>query len=236
MITGIVFIAGIVRGCIGFGFSALVVASTSFWLDVKYVVMMVIVLEVIASLSMLRYIRDEINYRLFLSLSISGVVTSFLGVWLLARMDPTIHQLLLSAYLGTITLAILFGFKFKKPLNNMRLYIAGAIAGFYNGFAGIGGIMVAATLTSSGVQIKRIRATMVVYFFLVETAFFVSAAITGIFTQKAFFTAILLSIPMILGIQLGAKLFTSLSEDTLRKSVLATLLILSVTGLLKTFL
>ena len=54
----IVFIAGIIRGCIGFAFSALVVASTSFWLDVKYTVIMVIFLEITASLFMLKNVKD----------------------------------------------------------------------------------------------------------------------------------------------------------------------------------
>ena len=231
----IVTLAGIIRGCIGFGFSALVVASTSLWLDVKYTVIMVIFMEVIASLFMLKGVKSEIDYRLLKIITIGSVFASFLGVWVLATIHPDWHQVLMSLYLLVVALISLFKFEFKKPATNARLYMTGIIAGFYNGLAGIGGIFVASMLTSSRYPIKNIRATIVVYFFVIEVTFFIAAYMNNLVTKEVVFTSFLLCIPMLFGIFFGAKLFVSLPEKTLKKMVLITLLILSVAGLVKSF-
>lgn len=229
----IIFIAGIVRGCIGFGFSALVVASTSFWLDVKYVVVTMIVLEVVASIFMLKNVKAEIDYKLLKILSFSGIIASSIGVWVLANINSTLHQIILSCYLLSIALVSLFRFEFKKPNNNLRLFVIGAVAGFYNGFAAIGGIFVASMLTSSKLQLINIRATMVVYFFIIEVAFFISAYLNNLYSKEVFYTSVLLIIPMVFGIILGSVLFVKLPEKTLKKIVLITLLILSLVGFIR---
>ena len=172
----IVFIASIVRGCIGFGLSVLGVASTSFWLEIKYVVVVVVLLELLASLVMIKAVREEIDFHIFTMLSISGVVSSVIGVWFLVILDKPIHQFMISVYLLAIVTLVLSRFMFRKPINSLRLFMIGSVAGFYNGLAGIGGIFVATMLTSSRVQVKHIRATVVVYFFLVEAVFFAAAA------------------------------------------------------------
>jgi len=232
----IVFVAGIVRGCIGFAFSALVVASTSLWLDVKYTVIMVIFMEVMASLFMLKNVKAEIDYPLLKIITIGSVIASFFGVWVLANIHPDWHQVLMSIYLLIIALISLFKFEFKKPATKFRLYMTGLIAGFYNGMAGLGGIFVASMLSSSRYPIKNIRATMVVYFFMIEVAFFIGAYINGLVSKEVVITSFLLSIPMLLGIVVGAKMFTALPEAILKELVLFTLLVLSIAGLVKTLL
>lgn len=236
LLAFIVFVAGIVRGCIGFAFSALVVASTSLWLDVKFTVIMVIFMEVTASLFMLKNVKSEIDYSLLKIITIGSVIASFFGVWVLANIHPDWHQILMSLYLLFIALISLFRYEFKKPASKLRLYMIGLIAGFYNGMAALGGIFVAAMLTSSRYPVKNVRATMVVYFFIIEVAFFTGAYINNLVTKEIVYTSFLLCIPMLLGIFFGSKLFTALPEATLKQIVLFTLLLLSIAGLIKTLL
>lgn len=229
----IVGFAGVIRGCIGFGFSALVVASTSLWMDVKFTVIMVIFMEVIASVFMLNNVKNEIDYKLLKIITIGSVIASFFGVWVLANIQPEWHQALMSIYLLVVALVSLFKFEFKKPVNDFRLYMTGIIAGFYNGLAGIGGIFVASMLNSSRYPIKNVRATIVVYFFVIEVAFFIAAYINNLVSKEVVFTSLLLCIPMLFGLFFGSKLFRSLPEKALKQMVLVTLLVLSLAGLLK---
>lgn len=230
----IVFFAGIVRGCIGFAFSALVVASTSLWLDVKFTVIMVIFLEITASIFMLKNVKKEIDYPLLKTITISSIIASFVGVWGLANMPRDWHQILISVYLMIIALISLTKFEFKTTATTTRLTTTGLVAGFYNGFAGLGGILVAAMLNASHYPIKNIRATMVVYFFFIEVAFFIGAYLNDLVNLKVFFTSTLMVIPMVIGIVFGSKLFHALPDKTLKQIVLITLLLLSVAGLIKT--
>ena len=236
LLAVIVLLAAIVRGCIGFGASALVIASTSFWLEVKYVAAMMIIMEISASVLMLKHVRAEIDYAMLKVLLITGVITSFFGVWMLVALDNTVHQVLLSVYLLIIALLALLKFEFKKPINRQRIIFIGLVAGFYNGLATIGGIFVAAMLTSSKVKIKNIRATLVIYFFVIDAAFFVSAYFRGIYTREVFITGFVMILPLILGIYLGSKLFASLPERVLKNIVLSALIVLSIIGLMKVLL
>ncbi|GAA0400890.1 hypothetical protein GCM10009133_07160 [Cocleimonas flava] len=236
LLAGVVFLAAIVRGCIGFGFSALVVASTSFWLEVKYIVVMVILMEIIASLFMLKNVKVDIDFKVLKALIITAVIGNILGVLLLANINPDYHQILISVYLLFIVAFSLSRFTFKKPVTQIRLNTTGLIAGFYDGMAAIGGIFLASMLTSSNFPIRTIRATAVVYFFIVEPTFFVSAYFNGLLHQEIFFTTAILILPMLIGITYGSKLFIILTERTLKRIVLIALCCLSIIGLIKVVL
>ncbi len=233
LLTAVVFVAAIVRGCIGFGFSALVVASTSFWLDVKYVVVMVILMEIIASLFMFKNVKSDIDTKVLKALVFTAIIGNILGVWLLANLNPAYHQILISVYLLFIVGFSLSRFTFNKPVTQLRLNATGLVAGFYDGMAAIGGVFLAAMLTSSNYRVRTIRATAVVYFFIVEPTFFVSAYINGLLSKEIFYTTALLILPMLIGITYGSKLFSVLSEKTLKRMVLIALSCLSIIGLFK---
>lgn len=229
----IVLLASVIRGAIGFGFSALVVASSSFWLPPVAVVALVVLLEVAASLLMFRGIRGDIDYRLLLPLTLGGLPGALIGVTILANIQPFWLQLLMGSYLTIIVLVSLLDLKFAPDPARIRLSGVGAIAGFYNGLAGMGGIFIATFLNGARMSVKNIRATLVVYFFLSEATFLIGAYLNDVYTPDIFFTALATSVPMVIGIQLGTHFFNRLPEMLLRKLVLVVLLIVSVLGLLK---
>ena len=233
LLAAVVFLAAIVRGCIGFGFSALVVASTSFWLEVKYIVVMVILMEIIASLFMLRNVKLDVDFKILKALAITAIIGNIVGVLLLANLNPAIHQVLISVYLLFIVIFSLSRFTFKKPVTQLRLNAAGLFAGLYDGMAAIGGIFLASILTSSSFPVRTIRATAVVYFFIVEPTFFVSAYFNGLLNQEIFYTTAVLILPMLIGTIYGSKLFIILSEKALKRIVLIALSCLSIIGLIK---
>lgn len=229
----IILLASIVRGAIGFGFSALVVASSSFWLPPVAVIAMVVILEIIASLAMLPGIRGDINYRLLTPLTLGTIPSLLAGVTLLTIIEPFYLQLIMGTYLCTIALVSLLDIKLKSDPNVFRLSIVGVVSGFYNGLAGIGGIFIATFLNSSQITVKGIRATMVVYFLMSEAIFLLGAYLNNVYSREIILTAVVAIIPMIIGIQIGTHLFKHLSERVLRRSVLMALVVISVIGLLK---
>ncbi|MGB1010760.1 MAG: sulfite exporter TauE/SafE family protein [Thiolinea sp.] len=229
----VVLVAGIVRGAIGFGFSALVVAACSFWLPPVAVVGLVVILEIVASVVMWKGIREDVKREVLMPLLLGGVPTILLGVWLLSWMPPNWQQLIIASYLVLVALASLAGIQLRPNPGVGRIGIVGAIAGLYNGFAGIGGVFIALFLNASRVSVRDLRATMTVYFLLCEAVFFVGAWWNGIYNWSIFMTALLAVVPMWAGIWLGSHLFNRLPEVMLRRGVLIALLVLPVLGLLK---
>lgn len=232
----IVFIASIVKGAIGFGFSAIVVASTSFWLPPVAAVSMTITLEIIASVIMFRGVQKDVDYKLLLPLSIGTLLATIVGVSILAIINPVLLQILIALFLATICVLSLIKLKLKPNPSALRVGIAGATTGVINGMSAMGGLCVAFFMTGSNIPVAKMRATMVVYFLVTEFAFLASAFMKQIYTMQIFWTSIVVAPVMFIGITLGTRLFNHLSEEKLKQMIMYSLILLSTVGLVKTLL
>ena len=211
-------------------------ASTSFWLPPISAVCLTVILEVLASLMMFRGVQKDVDYKLLLPLSIGTLIASFIGVSILAVINPNLLQILIAAYLAGICFLTLTKFQLKPAPSTFRVGIAGALTGIINGMSAMGGIFVVFFLTGSNIAVARIRATMVVYFLVIEFAFLTSAFISDIYTMKIFWTSLAVTPAMAIGVILGTKLFKKLPEQKLKQMILYSLILLSAVGLVKTIL
>ena len=212
------------------------VASTSFWLPPISAVCLTVILEVIASVIMFRGIKNDIEYKLLLPLSIGTLMASIIGVSILAVINPNLLQILIALYLVTICILTLIKLQLTPNPSTMRVGLAGAMTGIINGMSAMGGLFVAFFLAGSNIAPTKIRATMVVYFLVIEFAFLSSAFINDIYTMKIFWTSLAAVPAMFIGVLLGTKIFKQLPEQQLKQIILYSLIILSVVGLVKTIL
>lgn len=236
LLVFIVFLASIVRGAIGFGFSAIVVASTSFWVSPISAVCLTVILEVIASVMMFRGVQSDVDYKLLLPLSIGTLAASIIGVSILTVINPNLLQILIAIYLAAICLLTLIKFQLKPNPSTFRVGIAGALTGIINGMSAMGGLFVVFFMTGSNIPVAKIRATMVVYFLVIEFAFLSSAFMNSIYTMKIFWTSVIVTPALFIGVMLGTKLFNKLPEQKLKQMILYSLILLSTVGLFKTLL
>ena len=113
-----VFIASIIRGFNGFGFSATCISSFSFILPSIEIVPIILALEVIISIFMAPYIWNKIDWNFVFKILIGIIIGSPIGLYLLRHLNPeTIH---LSVCLLIIIFSILLmkGYSNKKINNN----------------------------------------------------------------------------------------------------------------------
>ena len=144
-----VFAAGIVRGFAGFGFSALCVAGLSLFMPPAQVVPPIFVLEVLASLTLLRSAWKDVDWNWLSWLALGNALCIPLGVALLAYVDETPLRLLIGALLLLAATLLRSGWKLAlAPTRGVRL-ATGLVSGFVNGVAAIGGIAVAVLLSST---------------------------------------------------------------------------------------
>ena len=211
-------------------------ASTSFWLPPISAVCLTVILEVVASVIMFRGIQNDVDYKLLLPLSIGTLLASFIGVSILAVINPNLLQILIAAYLAAICFVSLIKYQLKPNPSIVRVGIAGAITGIINGMSAMGGLFVAFFMTGSNIPVTKIRATMVVYFLVIEFAFLTSAFMNDIYTMKIFWTSLAVMPAMVIGIVLGTRLFKRLPEEKLKQMILYSLILLSAVGLIKTLL
>ncbi|MEM7112178.1 MAG: sulfite exporter TauE/SafE family protein [Chloroflexota bacterium] len=234
LLSLVIVIAGIVRGCIGFGFSAILVASTSFWLPPVAVVNLAVLMEIGASVMMSVSIQKDVKTAVLIPLTLGTLLTSFIGTWLLATLSDAQLQWIIGPYLVVIALLTLTNYQFPGEVTSLRIFFLGLVSGFFNGLAAIGGIVAAWGLVGSKLPVRDIRATLAAYFIVVEILFLLAAYWNGIMTLGVILTAVFSLIPLALGIWLGARLFNRYPEALLKRLVLIALISLSLLGLYKT--
>ncbi len=113
-----VFIASIIRGFNGFGFSATCISGFSFILPAIEIVPIILILEVIISIFMVPYIWNKIDWNFVLKLLIGIIIGSPIGLYLLKYLSPDTTHLSVCALVIFFSFLLMKGYENKKINNN----------------------------------------------------------------------------------------------------------------------
>jgi uncharacterized protein len=237
----IVFGAGVVRGFAGFGFSALSVAGLALLVSPARVVPAIFVLEVLASISLLRSAARDIDWQ-WLSWLIAGNVLCIpLGIALLAWLPETPLRLLIGALLLLAAGMLRSGFSLSlAPSAGVRLGV-GMASGFVNGVAAIGGIAVAVMLSTSQIAPTVMRATLIALFLFTDLYALACSAVVSIgaaapvdlLGADTLRWALWLAPAMLAGIWVGQRSFAGVSPERFRRHVLNLLMSIALISVLR---
>jgi len=231
----IVFGAGIVRGFAGFGFSALSVAGLALLVSPAKVVPAIFMLEVLASISLLRGAARDIDWRWLSWLVAGNVLCLPLGIVLLAWLPETPLRLLIGALLLLAAALLRAGVSLSlAPGAGVRLGV-GMASGFINGVAAIGGIAVAVMLSTSQIAPAALRATLIALFLFTDLyalacsalLSFASSAPVELLGADTLRWALWLTPAMLAGIWVGQRSFVGVSPARFRRHVLNLLMFIA---------
>ena len=135
----IVFLAAVVRGFSGFGFSLLTITALSLIYPPAEIVPSIFMLEVAASLNLLPSIWRDIHWSSLVPLTTGCLIATPLGVWLLANVAPAPLQVAISVFVLLATYLMWQGYALKKMPGTAASTAVGAASGLANGAFGIGG-------------------------------------------------------------------------------------------------
>lgn len=228
-----IFLAALVRGFSGFGFSMISIMLLSLVLPPVKVVPIILILEIAASIWLLPKVWKDIHWQSLLWLSVGVVVTTPMGAYLLAVVPET--PMRVGIALAVLVSAILLkqGFTFESMPNIGSTVLIGMATGLMNGAAALGGPPVILFYLSSPAGIGVSRASLIAYFLFTDTlAIGVNAAIGVVTTDSVSFGAAML-VPLIAGLVLGSRFFIRAELETARRVVLTLLIILSFAGMVR---
>ena len=237
----IVFAAGIVRGFAGFGFSALSVAGMSLLLPPAQVVPPVFVLEVVASLSLLREAWKDADFPWLKWLVLGNMICIPLGLALLAWLPEVQLRLVLGALLLFAALLLRAGFS-AGLVPSWRVRLAtGLVSGFVNGVAAIGGIAVAVLMSTTSLAPAVMRATLIVLFLFTDLYALGWAAVmptaaggeASLLGPQTLVMALALTPAMLVGIWCGRRFFMGMPPQAFRQRVLEALILIAGLGVLR---
>ena len=225
--------AGYVRGYGGFGFSMITVATLSLVMPVDRVVPMVLMLEVIASLVLLPGAWQSVSWSVLAWMLAGVAIGTPLGVRLLGTLPPEPMQGLVAVVIFGLAWLLLKDVALRRGLNRTRTVIAGMVSGTLNGAAAIGGppAILLFFSTPSGAAVSR--ASLIAFFLMTDALAAGMCAATGIINITMAGNALILSIPMVIGLFAGQRSFKGTSERVFRRRVLIGLMALSLLTLVQ---
>ncbi len=237
----VVFAAGVVRGFAGFGFSAITLAGLALVVSPARVVPAIFALEILASLSQLRGLAREIDRPWLGWLMLGNLLFIPLGVALLAWLPETPLRLLIGALLLAAALLLRAGAHVTLVPTRAVRFAAGAVSGFINGVAAIGGIAVAVMLSTAKMPSAALRATMVALLLFTDVVSLACAALIPSATQASgrlvgpatLAWALWLAPAMLAGIWCGHRFFAGVSPEQFRRHVLNLLIALTAIAVLR---
>ena len=228
-----VFIASIIRGFNGFGFSATCISGFSFILPAIEIVPIILILEVLISIFMIPYIRNKIDWNLIIKILIGIIVGSPIGLFLLKYLPPELTHLIICLVIIFFAILLMTGYSNQKINNNYAKISTGFIAGTINGFSLLGGMPVALFLLVTKIQPAIIRGSLAALFFLTDTYAFVLSFFAGIVDITAIYRTVPLIIVLPIGVYIGDKFFVKSKEKTYRKVVFYFLIFISIFGIFR---
>ena len=232
----IIFVASIVRGFNGFGFSAISVSGLSFILPAIEIVPIILLLEVFISIFMIPYIWNKIDWKFVVQILIGITIGSPIGLYLLKYLSPQITHLIICLVVIFFSLLLMKGYTNLKINNLISKVATGTISGIVNGFSTLGGLPVALFLLITSIQPAIIRGSLAALFFLTDIYAFILSFFGGIIDMTTIFRVISIIIVLPLGVYIGDNFFIKAKEVTYRKVVFYFLILISIIGILRIFL
>jgi uncharacterized protein len=225
--------AGFVRGFAGFGLSAFIVAGMSLSLSPQIIVPAAMMLEVLASVPLLRSVWPHVSWHWIRPLIAGYAVSVPLGVWCLSILPEVPLRLAVSTTILVMALALLAGFRPGWGDGIGVRLGTGLVSGFMSGLSSLGGMIAATMLFTTSLPAARLRATLVTLFVLSSSYALMWAAQRGLVNRGTLLWAAWLVVPMLIGIAIGRHGFARASEAQFRRAMLGVLAAVAAMGMLR---
>ena len=223
-----IFLAAIVRGYSGFGFSLLAITALSLVLSPAEIVPSLFMLEVAASLHLLPGIWKDIHWRSIALLLAGCLIGTPIGVWLLAHVPVPPMLVALGIFVLISALLLWRGFTLKTMPGRAASVVTGVVSGLFNGAFSTGGPPVIIFYFASPAGTIAGRASLITYFLGTDIIALPLLAHEGLVTREAFIRALIFLPALLAGVWLGAHSFRGADPATFRKWVLLILAVLAV--------
>ena len=233
IILFVVFIASIIRGFNGFGFSAICMSLISFILPAIEIVPIILVLEVMVSIFMFPYIWSNIDWKFVFQILIGISIGSPIGLYLLKILSPGIVHLSICGIIIFFVILQLRGYS-NKRINILPVkFLAGGVSGIINGLGTLGGMPISLFLLITKVRPIVIRGSLAAIFFMADAYVLNLSFYVGIVEPIALYRVLPLILVLPIGIYIGNKFFVKSREETYRKFVFYFLILISIFGIIK---
>ena len=223
-----IFLAAIVRGFSGFGFSLLSITAISIVMPAREIVPSIFLLEIAASLNLIPSIWRTADWRGIAFLLIGYVIALPFGVYMLANLPAPPLQIGLGLFVIVTSMLMLNGFHLARTPGRVATVVTGAGSGLLNGAFGMGGPPVVLFYFSTPGAAAVGRASVIAFFLSTDLLGLGELARNGLVTRLSFVQFVAWLPALLIGVAVGAHGFKHMDQERFRRIVLMILIALAV--------
>lgn len=210
-------LSGLVRGFSGFGGAMIYVPLIAAIYDPRIAAVTLLLVDFLSSTPFAVPEVRRCHWREVLPIAIATAASIPLGTLLLIALDPVVLRWGIAALVLGLLAVLMSGFRYRGEARLPATLGVGFFAGIGAGAAQIAGPPVIIYWLSRGQSASTLRANLMVYFFFCGAVLIVSYAAQGLFTARTIALSLLLGVPYLLGVAIGARTFRGASDRLYRR-------------------
>ena len=231
LMCGVVFVAGVIRGFMGFGSALLVVPALSVLYGPTLAVVVGVLIEIPTTLGLLPVAIRQAERRTVTKMLLTFLVFVPVGTLLLKSVNPELMKAVISLVVLIMVAILAQQERMAALLSHAGTLFAGATSGVAQGMTGMGGPLFVTALLARGESAIQTRANIVALAGGLIAISATSFILAGLVTRQAVIYAVLGTPAILLGVWAGSTLFRHLSRWNLRGVVLAFLALIALATL-----
>lgn len=222
----IVLIASVLQTSTGFGFSIMATPLLLLLFVPQEAIQINIILSLIISISLIRSIRNEVDFTLLKRLISASIVGVPFGILIYMSININAFKLGVGVLLLSLTVLLLYNFRVRQTRGGD--YLTGGLSGIFTTSIGMPGPPILLYFTGTSMDKGKLRATTLAFYLFI---YFISLGTQIIFTGTSLliWKSSLYAAPSVLaGLFIGQYIFKWINQDMFR---IFTYILLSCTGL-----
>lgn len=228
-LQGIIFSSSVILGMTGFGNAMIALPLMLLFMDPKLAIPVMKAASLFSQLAMQAIGRFPIDWKLLMSLAVPAILGTFIGAALLDISNPQLIVNAVAIIILIFSFVSLLDIKWIGKGNKRMGPVIGFVAGVLGGSVTLSGPPVVLFLSYGHADDKqRFRGTLLMFFTIEIIATLLSYAYFGLFRQEHLAIVLKISLAMFLGLWVGIRIFARFSNETFRKVILISLILLSL--------
>ena len=211
------FVAGLARGFSGFGSALIFIPLASSIIGAKLASPLLLVIDFVAAAPLIPNSWRHADRRDVGIMLIGSLIGVPIGTWALTQMDPLAVRWMIVALIVPMLALLMSGWRYRGTPTAAITAVVGALAGFFNGVAQVGGPPIVLYWLRDATAARVIRANIILFFAASSVFTTISYLIGGVLTTAVAGLCVLAGPAFGVGLWLGSRMFGLASEETFRR-------------------
>jgi uncharacterized membrane protein YfcA len=216
-LAGSAFIGGLARGFSGFGSALIFIPLASSIIGAKLASPLLLVIDFVAAAPLIPDGWRQADRRDVGTMLLGSFIGVPIGAWALTQMDPLTVRWMIVALIVPMLALLMSGWRYRGTPTMALTAAVGAVAGFFNGVAQVGGPPIVLYWLRDNTAARVVRANIIVFFAASSVFTIFSYLIGGVLTTPVIGLAVLTGPAFGIGLWLGSQMFGLASEEAFRR-------------------